>query len=118
MPRQNESYGDTGLKYHNFDGKKQPKNQFMTNVRINSNKDKGYYSDHTYESPLRDHGRTAGPGIVGYNMVNPEEIQTQFQERRNSNSDAHEDPILDTSSGMFSFPRGQEPGRVPSHLQN
>ena len=49
--------------------------------------DKGYYSDHTYESPIFGIDQMANSGTIGYQHVNPDVNGTEVQSRQSSISD-------------------------------
>ena len=70
LPRQNKGYDTVGYKYHSPDRNTQSDPRFMANIRTGPEKDKGYYSDRTYESPICDHGHVTSGGSIGYDTVN------------------------------------------------
>ena len=53
LPRPPKGYDTVGYKHHNYDRNDQADPRFWTNVRPDRENDKGYYSDRTYESPVR-----------------------------------------------------------------
>ena len=107
MPRNRKGYDSVAYKSQGRDDKSDPR--FMaTFLREN---DKGYYSDHTYESPRCELARTAKHGTVGYREINPKEIDYGSSKR---NSDSHQN----TSSGELTFPRSKLTSNTDMHLGN
>ena len=70
LPRQHKGYDSVGYKYRSHERNIQTDPRFMTNIRPRPEKDKGYYSDRTYESPICDHGPVDNGDTTGYHTVN------------------------------------------------
>ena len=107
LPRQRKGYDTVGYKCHGGEGYRQRDHHISQNDRPSRGNDKGYYSDHTYESPMCGKVQTANSDIAGYHKVNQEE---KVELCHSSDPDKNEDPRVTT----LTFPRAQKlakPGR-------
>ena len=84
----------------------------MTTFKFNREKDKGFYSDHTYESPVCDNGIVAGRGNTGYHTVNLSEVETDVELNQNRNTDTHSKPAAHTGMGTLSYLMNEQPGDI------
>ena len=87
LPRQRKGYDTIGYKYRTQAGGKQSGHDGMTTFRPDRERDRGYYSDHTYESPACEHGGVTGRGNFGYHAVIPKEIETDTDPTQNIDVD-------------------------------
>ena len=65
MPRQHKGYDSVSYKTCNQDGNKKLDPRFMTTFRPGGEKDKRYYTEHTYESPVSGYIPNAICGTAG-----------------------------------------------------
>ena len=70
LPRKPKGYDTVGYNYHSHDRNTQLDPRFMTSIRPDTQNDKGYYSDRTYERPICDQAPVAGRDTIGYHRVN------------------------------------------------
>ena len=103
LPRIPKGYDTVAYEYPNGGRVGQREHPFSENVRTSRENDKGYYSDRTYESPMRGHERTT-PGPVGYHQVDPEENKPMVGMCQSSNYDRTKDPRAKIIDGTLSFP--------------
>ena len=115
LPRNPKGYDTVAYKYHTGGRIDQRKYPFSENVRTGRENDKGYHSDHTYESPMHGHVRTA-PGPVGYHPVDPEENKPIVDMCQGSNFDRTKDPRAKIMEGTLSFPRSGKPGNGDANI--
>ena len=76
LPRQCKGYDTIAYKHHNLDGNAELDPRSVANAIPVYEKDKGYYTDRTYESPIHDRIHTPGHGNAGYHTVNREERES------------------------------------------
>ena len=107
LPRHQKGYDPIGLKHQSSDKTSQRDHPFATNARPKHENDKGYYSDHTYESPRRGLGQMANSGSVGYRHVhvNADENDAGVESRQNIGSFSNGDPRVTQIRGTLTFPR-------------
>ena len=88
----------------------------MRTFRPNRETGKGYYSDHTYESPMCGHGQMRNSGTVGYHKVNQGTMEPKSQSHRINSSDMNGDSSAMTNSGRLTFPRTNTPNNTDAQL--
>ena len=115
LPRKRE-YDSVGYKHHTLDGNSQLDPRFMKNIKPDREHDKGYYSDRTYESPICDHGPTAGRGSMGYHTVNPTRSVTENIPSDNFGSHTNSNLTVMPRSGIPNLPVGDTHFKVNAHL--
>ena len=116
MPRTLKGYDTLGYKFQSRDKHGQSDQRSMKTFRPYRQNDKGYYSDHTYESPMCGHGQMVNSGTVGYHKVNQGTIEPKAQSHRNNSSVMNGDPSVMTNSGRLTFPRTNTPNNTDAHL--
>ena len=87
LPKHRKGYNTVGYKCPSGDSRDQWGHHFSTNTRPSHGNDKGYYSDHTYESPIPGKGQMANSATIGYQEVNPDVNGTENELRQTSHSD-------------------------------
>ena len=93
LPRHQKGYDTIGYKHQRGNRNEPRDHPFPTNFRTNHATDKGYYSDHTYESPLSGHGHMANSGLEGYHRVNPNQEESDVEFHRNNDCDRNDASI-------------------------
>ena len=79
LPRHHKGYDSVCYKYHSKDGINKSGPYLMATFRPGHEKDKGYYSDHTYESPRCDGQAQPNKRNTIGRAVNPQEIETDIR---------------------------------------
>ena len=116
MPRTLRGYATVGYKTQNRDGIGQSDPRLKRTFRHNPENDKGYYSDHTYESPMCERGQIGISGTVGYHKVNQGTIEPKAQSNEINSFDKNGDPSVMATSGRLTFPRSNAPNNTGTHL--
>ena len=106
LPRHHKGYNTVGYKNHTRGGDGQRDHSYLTNVRINRENDRGYYSGHTYESPVCEHAEGAKRGSGGYHKANTEENGAKLALFHNS---GNENSNLQPSSRTLAFSKAVKP---------
>ena len=101
LSRHRKGYDTVGYKCQSGDSRDQWGRHFSPNARATHGNDKGYYSDHTYESPVSGMGQMANPGVIGYQQVNPDVNGTGDQLRESSDSDRNVEFRMKTIPGTL-----------------
>ena len=107
--RHQKRYDTIGLKYRSEDRAGQLDHPTWTNVRTKGENDKGYYSDHAYESPRCGLAQMANSGLVGYRQVSADENEAGAESRQSSDSFSKGDPRVTKLPGTLTFPRPDKP---------
>ena len=107
LPTHRKGYDTVGYKSQSGNSRNQWHHRFSTDARNNRGNDKGYYSDHTYESPISGLGQMANPGSLGYQQVNTDVNGTDSntQLRQSNNTDNNDHLCTNTLPGTLTFPR-------------
>ena len=109
LPRHPKGYDTVGYKYHTTGRNDKQDYPFSANVRIGRENDKGYYSDHTYESPVCGAAQVSKSGSVGYQQVKPDEKGTDVDTLPGNNFDTNNDHRAKTTQGILTLPKTSKP---------
>ena len=111
LPKHRKGYDTVGYKSQSGDNRGQWHHRFSTNARNNHGTDKGYFSDHTYESPISGLGQMSNPGTIGYQQVNTDinGTNTGTHLRQGNNTDNNDHLSTKTLPGTLTFPRIDKP---------
>ena len=116
MPRTLKGCDTLGYKFQSRDKHGQSDQRLMKTFRPNRENDKGYYSDHLYESPMCEHAQMRNSDTAGYHKVNQGTIEPKAQSHRGNSSGMDGDLSAMTNSGRLTFPRTNTPNNTDAHL--